>query len=348
MFFRSKKLIGLDIGTSAIKIAEMETGRNGAQLLSFGFIPTPVNSLNGGEITNPNSIAQSIQALCNEIKTKRKKASVGMWGTAVIVKRITIPRIEKKMIAQQIQWEAEQYLPFDINTISLAYHVINPNSSAQTMDILLVAAQHEIVNQYRSAVVGAGLELSILDVSGFALANVFEMNYGRFEDYIGLINVGSGVTNFVVLHQGEVVFSRDVGTGGFTYSNEISKELGITLNEAESLKLSAVNRGAVPDEVHNIIAATNDIVTDEIRNSFEFFVGSNNGTGFNRCFITGGASSIPGLSEQVSKATNVSIERLNPFQKISAAKHFSNDYLKQIAPFASIAMGLGLRQVGDS
>lgn len=348
MFFGSKKVIGLDIGTSTIKMAELEVSRNKAQLLSFGFVPTPTNSLNGGEITNSQAISQAIHAVAMEIKTKRKKVCTGMWGTAVIVKKITIPRIERKLIAEQIQWEAEQYLPFDINSISLAYHIVNTNAGNETMDLLLIAAQHELVGQYRAAVHGAKLELGILDVSGFALANAFEMNYGKSHETIGLINIGSGVTNFVVLQQGEVIFSRDVAIGGFNYTNEISKELSITLPEAESLKLSAVNRGAVPDEVHSIISATNDLVTDEIRNSFEFFVGSNNGAAFNRCFVTGGSSSVPGLMEQISKATNVSIERMNPFNRVKASKNFTSAYLKQIAPFAAVAMGLGMRELRDS
>jgi type IV pilus assembly protein PilM len=252
------------------------------------------------------------------------------------------------MIADQLQWEAEQYLPFDINTISLGFHVINPNAANETMDILLIAAQHEIVNQYRSAVTGAGLQLNVLDVSGFAVANLFELNYGRSNEIIGLINIGSGVTNFVVLMNGEVIFSRDVAIGGFNFTSEISKELGVTLPEAESLKLSAANKGAVPDEVHTILASTNDLITDEIRNSFEFFVGSNNGATFGRCFVTGGSSSVPGLLDKISLATNVQLEKMNPFQRIKASRNFSDSYLRQIAPFASVAMGLALRKVGDS
>ncbi len=328
-------------------MAELEVSRSKVQLTSFGFAPTPVNSLNGGEITNPTAISQAVQSLAMEIRTKRKKIATGMWGTAVIVKKITVPRIEKKLIAEQIRWEAEQYLPFDINSINLAFHVINPNSTSETMDILLIAAQIELVHQYQSAVQGGGFELSILDVSGFALANAFEANYGRSKDTIGLINIGSGVTNFVVVSQGEVIFSRDVAIGGFHYTNEISKELGVTLPEAESLKLSAVNKGAVPDEVHGIISSTNDVLTDEIRNSFEFFVGSNNGVGFNRCFVTGGSSFVPGLMEQVSRATQVPIERMNPFQKVQASRNFTDAYLKQIAPFAAVSIGLGIRKAGD-
>lgn len=349
MLFGSKKVIGLDIGTSSIKMAEMEVGRNQAQLLSFGFAPTPPNSLNGGEISNPGAISSAIQQLMFEVKSKRKHVSTGMWGTAVIVKKITIPRIEKKMIRDQIRWEAEQYIPFDINNISLAYHIIADGGGGDTMDLLLIAAQSELVSQYTTAISGAGLQTGVLDVSGFALANVFEMNYGKlFGETIGLLDIGAGVTNFVVVSSGDVIFSRDVPVGGFNYTNEIHKEMSITLQEAESMKLSAVGRGAVPDEVHSILSATNDVITEEIRNSFEFFSGSNNGMVLNRCYVTGGSSGIPGLMEQISKSTGVACEYMNPFMKIRGGKQMNEGYLQQVAPFASVAMGLGLRKVGDS
>ena len=348
MLFGSKKIIGLDIGTSSIKIAELDVTRRSVQLVSFGFAATPPNTLNGGEISNPTSLAQAIQGLITQLKSKRKNASVGMWGTAVIVKKITIPKMEQKLIGDQIKWEAEQYIPFDINNISLDYHMIPSNETGETMDILLIAAQNELVGQYVAITIVAGLKVDVLDVSGFALANIFETNYGKMTgEVIGLLNIGAGVTNFVVLANGEVVFSRDVPVGGFNYTNEIHKEMGVTLPEAESLKLSAVARGAVPDEVHSIISATNDMVTEEIRNSFEFFSGSNNGMGLNRCFLTSGCSVIPGLPEQIMKASQVPLEMMNPFQRVKVSKGLSPQYLQQITPFASVAMGLGLRKAGD-
>lgn len=331
-------------------MAELDVGRSSVQLLSFGFAPTPAGALNGGEITNPQAIGQAVQALSFEMKSRRKQVCTGMWGTAVIVKKITIPRIEKKLIADQIKWEAEQYIPFDINDIHLAYHVINPNSNSETMDLLLIAAQREIVGQYVSAITAAQLQTSVLEVSGFALANIFEANYGRVGgETIALLNIGAGVTNFVVLQGGEVIFSRDIPIGGFHFTNEIHKEMGVTLPEAESLKLSAVAGSPVPDEVHSVISTTNEMVTDEIRNSFEFFTGSNTGVMINRCFLTGGSSVVPGLSDHLSRVTMVPLEMLNPFLKVKVnSKNFNDNYLRQIAPFASIAMGLGLRKAGDA
>ena len=291
----------------------------------------------------------AIQGLVSEVKSKRKYVSTGMWGTAVIVKKITIPRIDSKLIKDQIRFEAEQYIPFDINNISLAHHVLASSSSADTMDILLVAAQNELVMQYTQAIEMTGLSCSVLDVSGFALANCFEMNYGKLNDVVGLLNFGASITNFVVLMNGEIIFSRDISIGGANYTNEIHKSMGVTVAEAEALKLSAVARREVPDEVHSIMSATNEIVAEEIRNSLDFLSATTNGILPSRFFYTGGASSTTGLTDNASRILGVPFERLDPFLRIKAnGKKFSSDYLKQIAPFASVALGLGLRKVGDS
>lgn len=350
MFFNSKKILGLDIGSSSIKIAEMDVTKQGAQLLSFGFAPTPPNTVSAGEISDISSVGIAVQGLVNEIKSKRKNIATGMWGTAVIVKKITIPKMDRKLIQDQIRFEAEQYIPFDINNISLAHHVLKASASDDTIDLLLIAAQNELVFQYTSVVEASGLACSVLDVSGFALANCFEANYGKFpHDVIGILNFGSSITNFVVVHNGDVVFCRDIPVGGQSYTNEIHKSLGVSLQEAEALKLSAVSRREVPAEVHSIIASTNEMVTEEVRNSLDFLSATTNGLALNRCFYTGGSSSTTGLTEALSRSTGIPFEILNPFSKVKAnPKKFSPDYLNQISHFAAIATGLGIRKVGDS
>lgn len=349
MFFKSKKVIGLDIGTSSIKLAEMDVSSKGAQLLSFGFAPTPPNAVSGGEIVDISAVGMAIQSLVAEVGSRRKIASTAMWGTAVIVKKITIPRIDKKLIKDQIRFEAEQYIPFDINNISLAHHILNTSSSPDTMDILLVAAQNELVLQYTQTIEMTGLSCGVLDVSGFALANSFELNYGRIPgEVIGLLNFGASITNFVVIQNGEVIFCRDIPVGGANYTNEIHKGMGVTIPEAEALKLSAVSRREVPDEVHSIISATNEAVTEEIRSSLDFLSATTNGISLSRCFYTGGSSATSGLVETVTRVTGVPMEPFNPFIRIKAnPKKFSQEYLDQIRSFAGVVTGLALRTQGD-
>lgn len=348
MFFSSKKVIGLDIGTNSIKMCELDVSRSGATLLSFGIAPTPSNTINGGEISNPQVMSAAIKNILAELGTRRRNVAIGMWGTAVIVKRISIPKMDAKLVREQLKWEAEQYIPFDVNEITLSHHILPFASSSDTMDVLLIAAQNDIVARYVGSVEGAGCNCSVLDVSGFALANLYEFNYGRQRDVVVLLNIGAGVSNFIVLNQGEVIFSRDIPVGGAAITNEIHKEMGVTLQEAEALKLSASARKEVPDEVHSIMAVAVDQLAEEIRNSFEFFAASANGLAVQRLVITGGGSLTPGLNEKISAALSLPFEIMNPFQKVRGTKQFSTQYMSQIAPFAAVVCGLALREGGDS
>ncbi|MBX3040279.1 MAG: pilus assembly protein PilM, partial [Bdellovibrionaceae bacterium] len=194
------------------------------------------------------------------------------------------------------------------------------------------------------------LECKVLDVSGFALANCYEMNYGRSGgENIGLLNIGAAVTNFVVIANGDVMFCRDIPAGGANYTNEISKSMGVSTQEAEMLKMSAMSRQEVPDDVVSLISVTNETIAEEIRNSFDFLSATTNGLSINRCMVTGGSAGTTGLMEAVSRVTSLPYESFNPFLRIKVnAKKVPAEYMAQIAPLASVAMGLGLRQVGDS
>lgn len=348
-FFSSNKVLGLDIGSSSIKIAELDVGRNGGKLVNFGIVPTPPNSLNGGDITDAVNLGIAVKSLCKEIRVSRTNCCIGMFGTAVIVKKISIPRIDLDLVADQVRWEAEQYIPFDPNSISLAHHVINPDAKSETMEILLIAAQNELVSAYYEVVASSGLKMGVLDVSAFALANLFEFNYGRAPGQtVGILNIGSMITNFVVVTDGEVVFSRDMPIGGQNYTNDLHKEMGITLAEAESLKLSASAGGAVPDDVHSLMSTTTEMLTEEIRNSVDFFAGSS-GAGVSQIFYTGGASATTGLIKNLSQATRLKFEWFNPFVRIASGnRRLSPAYLEQIAPYCAVSVGLGLRKMGDS
>ncbi len=348
-FLKSKKVIGVDIGSSSIKVVELNHGRSSIDLLAFGIAPTPEGAINNGEIIDPPAIAVTVRGLIDDIRTKRKLISTAMSGTAVIVRKITIPKIEKKFIRDQVRFEAEQNIPFDINQIVLSHQILLQSSSMDTMDVLLVAAQNVFIAQTTQVCQLIGLECGVLDVSGFALANAFEANYGKLPGVIGLFNFGANATNFVVLLNGEVVFYRDIPIGGASYTSEIHKNLGLTLPEAESLKLASGSSKDVPDEVHSILSSMNEQTAEEIRNILEVLRASNNGLSLNRCFFTGGSSATPGLIEAAARATGVSFEHFNPLARVKAnSKKFSPQYLSQIAPFLAICLGLGLRKVGDA
>jgi type IV pilus assembly protein PilM len=351
LFFSSSRVLGLDIGSTTIKVAELKINRNEAQILSFGFAPTPVGAVSGGDISSPDLISAAIKSLVHETRCKSKSVCVGMFGTAIIVKKIVIPKVEKKLIEDQMRFEAEQYIPFDLNNISLAYQVMDSPERQDTMEVILVAAQNDLVFQYTQSVVGAKLNPAIIDVSGFALANLFEFNYGKFpHQNIAILNIGANVTNLVIVSDEHVAFSRDLPTGGATFTNEIHKEMGVHLSEAESLKIAAVSQQDVPEQIRSIISATNDIVTEDIRNSFDYFVNSQSGgTQITKCYFTGGSSVVPGLIQNIAGAINVQLEPFNPYLRIkSKSDLYSSQFLEQVARFCPVAFGLSLRKVGDS
>lgn len=349
MFFSSKKLLGLDIGTNTIKIAEVDVSKGGAVMQSFGYMPTPVNSMAPEEIKDVSALGSAISNLISEIRTKRKNVCAGLSGTSVIVRKITMPKLDGKLLKEQIKFEAEQYIPFDINNISLTHVVLPSLSQGSTMDLLLVAAQNEIITQYLATIENANLKSGIFDVTGFALANVFEYNYGRIKDQnIGLFNFGSSVTNFIVISQGDIVFCRDILVGGVNYTSEISKNLGISFVEAEALKISASSKKEVPEDVVNYINFTTESIIEEIKNSLDLLNVSTNGLTLNRCFFTGGACQTLGLVDLLIKSTGIPFEVLNPFKRIQAnAKKFSSAYVKQISNFSPISLGLALREDSD-
>ena len=347
MFFGDKKLLALDLGTSSLKLAELELGRSGPVLKKFAIAPIEPGMVSGGEIVDVGSVGQVLDAALKSIKTKRKNIATAMWGTSVIVKKISMPKMDANLISEQIKWEAEQYIPFDINEISLDYHILRgAKENTESMDVLIVAAKQEFLFRFVETIESANLRCSVIDVSGFALANCFEANYGKVNGAVALLNIGSGVTNFVVVDSGDVIFSRDISVGGSIFTSDINKALGVSLSEAESLKISASYGQEVPDEVNGVIAATNEQVVDEIRGSFDFYNATSNGTPISRTFVSGGAIYTPGLMDLLSKGLGVPYEVLDPFQKISYDKKaFSEDYIAQIKSLSPVVLGLGLRKM---
>lgn len=348
MFFGEKKLVAIDIGTTSIKLAEVESSRRGPVLKRFAIYPLAPGLVTGGEITDAASVAAGIQTLVKSNKVRTKFASTGLWGGSVIVKKISMPKMEPALVAEQVKWEAEQYIPFDINEISLEHYILQNRDSAESLDVLLIAAKQEFVFRSVETIESAGLTCAVLDVSAFALANCFEANYGHLDGTVALLNIGASVTNLVVLDRGEIIFCRDIPIGGGAYTNEIAKAMGISATEAESLKISASLGQEVPADVNNIISNASEQVVEEIRNSFEFYTATASGAAIQRLYVSGGSIFIPGLVEQLSKTVGAPYEVFDPFLKVTYdQKAFSAEYVSQIKAISAVAIGLAMRKPNE-
>lgn len=308
-------------------------------------LPTPPSSFDTGDILDTSAIAEVIRNLIRQAKTKRNRVAVGLGGSSVIVKLITIPKMDENLISEQIRWEAEQYIPYDINEVNLGFEVVR--KSAETMDLLLVAAVHGHVMKYAEATSLAAVNCEMVDVNGFALANCFNQNYGKMDGQnIALLNVGSAASSLVISENGVIIFCRDIPVGGATYTQDLQKALEVSEDEAESLKIS-LSSGEAPEEALQTVKNTHTVVVDEIKASFDFYFNTSKNAKVDKLFVTGGASKTSGFIEELSEFQKA--EKLNPFFSIKVnSKSISQSYQEQIADFAAVAVGLGLRKAGDN
>lgn len=341
--FMKKNPLGLDLGSSSIKIAELTLKGKRAMLNDFLIVPIAKGAIEGGDIVNPDVVAGSIKQGTEKKGYSKRDVVVGMFGGAVIVKKITMPKMDPKIVNEQLRWEAEQYIPFNIEEAVYDFHILKTQST-ETMDVLLVAARQEHIFRYFESVESSGMACSVVDVNDIALANCFEFNYGVVPGTVALVNIGASVVNLVILESGNTVFARDIPYGGFLYDAEISRDLGVGAQEAESLKLGVSYQQATPQEVMAAIQSVNDMLSVEVNNSFDFYRNSGNGLSVQQMYVCGGVSLTPGLLQKIQEATGVQCALFDPFVNIDFnRKKISPEFLEQIKPFAAISLGLALR-----
>jgi type IV pilus assembly protein PilM len=259
-----------------------------------------------------------------------------------------MPMVDEKVLAEQIRFEAEQYIPFDINSISLSYHPIG-GLKRDPLEILLVAAQNSGIQKHLELLKASGLDLKCIDVSGFALANAFELSMGRQRgEILGVLNFGASSSNFVVLRNGETLFSRDISIGGQNHTLEIHKTLGMSIEEAEAMKISVANGQEAPQEVLNAIQVVNDSLLDELKSALDFITATMDGLQVSKIYFTGGAADTPNLVRSLEQGVQVPFQRFNAFNKVtSIGKGVDKNFLQSAARFAAVAVGLGCRKLGD-
>ncbi len=349
-----KPAIGLDIGSSSIKVAELRETKKGYQLVNFGIVPLQPEVIVDGAIMNTSAVVDAITSLLSERKIKTKDVVASVSGQSVMIRKISMPAMTEEQLEEQIQWEAAQYIPFEISDVNLDFQILNPADEEGNMEVLLVAAKKEVINDYVTVLHDAGLNPVVIDVDAFALLNIYEINYPIMEnEVIALVNVGASLINIVVLQGGQYVFSRDISMGGNLYTEEIQKQLSVSYEEAELLKKGGSGgedtEEVMRKEVDMVIREVSDQIAGEIARSLDFYsAAAPPDAQINKIWLSGGSCRISGLAEAISKNQNLPMEILNPFRNIEAnPKVFDPAYLEEVGPQAAIAVGLALRRAGD-
>ncbi len=350
MFGTKNRLVGLDIGSKAIKAAEIVESKKGFALAKFGMVDLPQGLIEDGAIKDPEAVAELIRGLFKTYGIKNRSVAISIGGYSVIVKKISVQTATEAQLHDTIHFEAEQYIPFDINDVNLDFQILGENeNNPNQMNVLLVAAKKEMVNDYVNLAEMAGLDPKIIDVDAFALQNVFQMNYEpASEENIALIDIGASKTSLNILKGENSVFMRDVSLGCGQINQKIASLVSCNADEAEAIKFGEGGDKISAEDLSEIISS---VVTDwctEIRRALDFFYSTYPDDQIKRIILSGGGGNIHELRQLLAVETSAEVSTINPFQRffLDGAK-FDTEYLEKIAPQASICMGLATRKVDD-
>lgn len=350
LFTKKNHLVGLDIGSRTIKVAEIKGLNKGDKpsLKKFGMIDVPHGAFEEGGINKPEEIAEAIRQLFKTYNVRESNVAVSLGGYSLIVKKIKVQTMTEEQLQESIQFEAEQYIPFDINEVNLDFEILGGNENGNRMDVLLVAAKKDLVNAYINLLDMAGLSPCVIDVDAFALQNVFEFNYEPKDASVVLIDIGAGKTSLNILKGKDSVFMRDVSLGCGQINQKIASFLNCTMEEADEIKLSENSDRISPEDLHEIVSS---VVSDwcvEIQRALEFFYSTYPDDQIKTILISGGGGKIEKFKKLLSDETSVQVETINPFKGFYVDESkFDSSYINEIASQAAICMGLAIRRVSD-
>ncbi len=351
--FGKSSLVGLDIGSSTVKAVEVNVkGRDkGFELKSLGVAPLAPEAIVQGAFLNSSAIVDAIKEAVDNGRIKGKEVAAAIAGHSVIVKKVSLPEMTREELEEQIQWEAEQYIPFDVNEVNLDFQILDTSEGEGQMDVLLVAAKKDLIDDYMQVITEAGLTPGVIDVAAFAVENALEMNYDlASEDAVALVNIGAQTVNINIVQNGVPAFTRDITTGGNQYTEEIQKALSISFDEAERIKVGGATGGdpsqdVVPQEVETAIRGVSDTVIGEIARSIDFFGATSAESRISKVLLAGGGAKISGFASSFSERTGLDVEILNPLSRMLPSKGFDPEYLEGVAPTLGVGVGLAMRRI---
>ncbi len=350
LFNRSKPVVGLDIGSSAVKAIELKKSGRGFKVTAIGVEPVPPDSIVDGAIMDAGAVTDAVRRLLQSPRFKAKDVVASLSGSSVIVKKINLPVMSEADLADSIQWEAEQYIPFDIQDVNLDYQILTPVAERQgTMDVLLVAAKKDKIADYTGIVSAVGKKAVVVDVDAFALQNAFETNYADdVGKIVALINAGASAININLVSGGTSLFTRDVGIGGNAFTEAVQKELGLPFEGAEDAKRGLPVDGVRSDDVRPVLHAVMENVLLEIEKTFDFFKATSASDHIDRIIVSGGASMVEEFETALRERLGTEVERFDPFRNVPIdPAALQGGSAADYAPVCAVAMGLALRKDGD-
>ena len=348
MFKQVKKnLVGLDIGSSSVKAVELQKKGNTVQLMSLGYENLQPDTIVDGQIMELNNVSNVIVNIFNEHTIKTHRVAAGVSGHSVIVKNIVLPQMSEEELQESFSWHAEEHIPFDIADVNLDYQVTRNSSDA--LHVLMAACKSDKIANVKQAIQLAGKQPVVIDIDAFALQNCYELNYQpKAGEVVALLNIGAATMNINILNGARSLFARDASVGGSQYTSLLQKELGLTFDQAESVKRGLpLPEGTEARPIQPIIETVSDILALEVRKTMDFYrATAEEGGQIQKILVAGGGSKLPGLAEYLAKRFEIPVEIFNPFKEIEVdARKFDPEYMREVIPEMAVAVGLALRGV---
>jgi type IV pilus assembly protein PilM len=344
MFFGGKSTIGLDIGSGYLKIVQLKDTKGGYELELFDMLPLPPELIVDGSIIDSLRVVDSLKELARKAKVKSKDVVISMAGhSSVIIKRVALPDMSEEELYESIKFEAEQYIPFDIEDVNLDFQILGPKEEPGQMDVILVAVKRDVINEYLSVVKESGFNCQIVDVNSFALENIYEVNYEiESGKNIALVNIGASTINMNILKGGMSAFTRDSAVGSNLHTEVLQREFNLTYDVAERLKRGETVENISPQDAFSVMELASEEIIGEVNRSLEYFHED-----INEVVLSGGCALVKDFPKLLAEKIGVETKIVQPFKNIKIPKKFDMTYIEEVAPILAVAAGLALRRPAD-
>ena len=354
-FNQDKGIIGLDIGSHAIKAVELTSkskrDRDVFEVVRIGYELLPHDAIVEGTIIDSTAVVETIKLIFDENKFKNRNIAISISGNSVIIKKIALPAMDKEELAESIVWEAKHNIPYPYEETNVDYAILRPprGSEERNLDILLVAAKKDKIANYSNVVNQARKNLVAIDVDVFALQNSLEVNYPEeFESKtIAVVNIGANITNVAVVERGTSQLVRDLSLGGFFFIENIRKELNISFDEAEKLLKGIPAKNVPPEKVDELVLFNIKDLLDEIDKTFSFYeAGEKKEKKIENIYLSGGLAQLKTIPQPFEQKFGIKTEIFNPFRNVSFdEKKLDPVYPHEMAPLFGVAVGIATRKM---
>lgn len=345
--------VGLDIGTSSIKIVELEGG-NPIKVNHFGRILLPEDALSGGVIKNKEMVSKAIVNVLQQTKVKYRKLQAAIAGQSVIVRTIKMPLMSENELVNAIRWEAERYIPFPVDEVTLDYVIMNTDKQQQEMDVMLVCAHNDIIFSHVHTLRDAGIQPLAIDIQPFALMRSQGLHKIDNKESVAVIDFGAGTTDLTIAKEGISRFTRIIPLAGNRFTENIAKRMDIDFNQAEQLKIQfsdalfSFNGNNSEDseyQVNMVVQESLQELTLELRRSFDYYQLQQRNELVTKLILAGGGSKLKNLIPYLSQTFGLEVVLSQESQEITLVDKKLQNEFNEMKPILMVAYGLALREV---